>query len=147
MHHYMPVSGAMCSQRWLSLISLAWLNSRLVAAALTEGFSFMCVLAEGFSMPWVVETVTALAPGWESELNGDKGFLQPCGFGHCTFQRGVITHDCIWCQTLLTETHRYFSLEPRQQVRCKWVQWQAGTPLARTKRNTNFDKNPKIQMQ
>ena len=62
-----------------------------MAAALTEGFSFMCVLAEGFSMPWVVETVTALAPGWESELNGDKGFLQPCGFGHCTFQRGVLT--------------------------------------------------------
>ena len=49
----------------------------------------MCVLAEGFSMPWVVETVTALAPGWESEL-------KPCGFGHCTFQR--CTHDCNWCQ-------------------------------------------------
>jgi len=35
--------------------------------ALVAGFSFMCVLAEGFSMPWVVETVTALAPGeWMS---------------------------------------------------------------------------------
>jgi len=33
----------------------------------TPGFSFMCVLAEGFSMPLVVETLSTLAPGeWMS---------------------------------------------------------------------------------
>lgn len=35
--------------------------------ALVAGFSFMCVLAEGFSMPLVVETLSTLAPGeWMS---------------------------------------------------------------------------------
>ena len=147
MPHYRPVSRTMCSQLSLGLrlISLAWhwIVDLGVLRWQKAGASCAC---------WRKASVlSALAPGWESELKGDELWQSEYVVGHCnlfpyvhacTFQlhigRNGTRARCArhYVQRRTPRNRAPVSLDSRQQRRCKQVWRQASSPSACTSHNS-----------